>query len=158
MYKEGGETVWRGQVVSLVVAVTRVDLPEGEDDLSERRLHRRAPVHDVGAVVEDAVVVAQPDDRRVGRVERRELLASRVEEGERPDLSVLEVHLSSSSVVLLLHLRAVVAVLTLEGGGALGLGPACTERQGRSESSLPRTSLLTRTVPAPTLSASESEP
>ena len=97
MYKEGGETVWRGQVVSLVVAVARVDLPEGEDDLSERRLHRRAPVHDVGAVVEDAVVVAQPDDRRVGRVERRELLTSRVEEGERPDLSVLEVHLSSGS-------------------------------------------------------------
>ena len=83
--------------VSLVVAVARVDLPEGEDDLSERRLHRRAPVHDVGAVVEDAVVVAQPDDRRVGRVERRELLTSRVEEGERPDLSVLEVHLSSGS-------------------------------------------------------------
>ena len=79
--------------------MARVDLSEGEDDLSERRLHWRAPVHDVGAVVEDAVVVAQPDDRRVGRVERRELLTSRVEEGERPDLSVLEVHLSSSSSI-----------------------------------------------------------
>ena len=67
--------------------------------LRERRVHRRAPVHDVRTVVEDAVVVTQPDDRRVGRVERRELLTSRVEEGERPDLSVLEVHLSSSSSI-----------------------------------------------------------
>jgi hypothetical protein len=107
-------------IVSLVVAVARVDLPEGEDDLRKRRLHRRAPVHDVGAVVKDAVVVAQPDDRRVGRVERGELLTPRVEERERPNLGVLEVHLRAA-VGVLVHLRVGVHLGRI--GVNLGPGP-----------------------------------
>ena len=144
------ETGTVGVIVSALV-VARVHLPEGEDDLRERRLHRRAPVHDVGAVVEDAVVVAQPDDRRVGRVERGELLTSRVEEGERPNLGVLEVHLGVAVVGVWVHLRVGVHL----GRVSVSLGPG-PEREGQSESSPPETSRLTLTVPAPIWKVSES--
>ena len=137
-------------ILLLVIAVARVDLSEGEDDLRERRLHRRAPVHDVGAVVQNTVVVAQPDDGRVGRVERGELLTSRVEEGERPNLGVLEVHLKVA-VGVWVHLRVGVHL----GRVSVSLGPG-PEREGQSESSPPETSRLTLTVPAPTWKVSES--